>query len=175
MADYKIITGGRTTIVNMETGGTVGDVLLNGTAQRIAANGYFTGNMQIPVASLPASGGGKTYLDLTLIATILLPTPIFSTLDKVKGFATLKVTCDAGVACAVWLSTIPPPNTGASPDDVPPGLFGGTDGGLEGPVVQGNLTPSKTNITPALYVFGKGIDATATNVTISISAVLSPA
>ena len=76
MADYKIIVGGRTTIVNMQTGGTVADVLLNGTAERIAADGYFL-TTQIPVALLPVTGGGKTYLGLTPIATILLPTAIF--------------------------------------------------------------------------------------------------
>lgn len=174
MADYKIIVGGRTTIVNMETGGTVADVLLNGTAERIAADGYFL-TTQIPVASLPVTGGNKTYLSLTLIATIPLPTAIFGATGKVKGFAAFKTTCDAGTTCSVWLSTIPPPNTGASPDDVPPGLAGGTDGGFDGPAVQGNLTPSETNITPALYVFGCGVDAAATNVTVSISAVLNPA
>ncbi|NBW21178.1 MAG: hypothetical protein EBR82_75775, partial [Caulobacteraceae bacterium] len=130
---------------------------------------------QIPVASLPVAGGGKTYLDLTLIATIPLPTAIFPSPKKATGFATLKVTCDTDTACTVWLSTIPPPNTGASPNDVPPGLCGGTDGGSDGPVAQGLLTPPETYITPALYVFGCGVDAAATNVTVSISAVLNPA
>lgn len=174
MADYKIIVGGRTVIVNLDTGATVASVLLNGQSKRIAEGAYYL-STQIPVASLPSSGGGKTYLDLTLIAAIPLPTAVFGVTAQVSGFVTLGVTCDPDARCLVWVSTIPPPNIGASPNSVPPGLCGGSEGGNGAPTAQGILTQPASAITPVLYVFGLGIDSSATNVNISISAVLKSA
>lgn len=171
MADYKIIVNGRQTFVNLDTGATVADPLINGIATRIAKNAYqFT--TQLEIANLPAAGGGKTYLDLTEIATIVLPTAVFGTTAQVTGYAVLGVTCDPGNDAAVWISTLPFPN---SPGAVPVGLCGGGEAGGISPSVNGLLTPPASAATPALYVYGAGVDGPATNVTVTINVLLSKA
>lgn len=185
MADYKIIVNGRQTFVNLDTGATVADPLVSGIATRIAGSAYQI-STQIPVANLPALPDPVpsplpspfpyyTYLGLTEIATILLPTSVFGFTARVKGYAVVNVTCDPGNDALVWISTLPFPLYAASPNAVPVGLCGGAEADGVSPSANGILTPPVSAATPALYVYGTGVDGPATNVTVTINALLSSA
>lgn len=185
MADYKIIVNGRQTFVSLDTGATVADPLVSGIATRIVESAYQF-NTQISVANLPVLPDPvpnplpipfpyHTYLGLTEIATILLPTSVFGNTAQVKGYVVLGVTCDAGNDALVWISTLPFPLYAASPNAVPVGLCGGAEAGGVSPSVNGLLTPPASAATPALYVYGAGVDGPATNVIVTINALLSKA